>query len=75
MAIRKRFATVDQERTRDELGKFAKLEADQEELKSQSNKVSWCEKNNNTYYRREVEKLDFDTMFIYASIIAIIIFK
>jgi len=57
------------------LGKFAKLEADQEELKSQSSRVSWDKGNGNTYIREEKEKFDVSTLFLYVSIVAIIIFK
>lgn len=75
MAIRKRYASLENSQARDELGKFTKLEMPEVELQSKSGKVSWSKESGNTYIREEKEKFDVNTLFLYASILLIIVFK
>ena len=78
MAIRKRFAISEsyQDRLRDQQGKFVSDEYlnRHEESQLKSGRVSWS-RNGNTYIREEKEKFDVSTLFLYVSIVAIIIFK
>jgi len=79
MAIRKRFALSEnnQDRLRDQQGKFVSDEYlnRQEESQLKSGNVSWNKESGNTYIREEKEKFDVSTLFLYVSIVAIIIFK
>ena len=79
MAIRKRFALSEnnQDRLRDRQGKFLPNTylSNKEELQSNLGRVSWNKESGNTYTREEKEKFDVSTLFLYASIVAIIILK
>jgi len=78
MAVVKRFASSEKKRVRDHQGKFTTDQSKfpiREESHSKLDNVVWISEKGNTYIRREKEKMDVSTLFLYASILLVVIFK